>query len=153
MSFTLTAEGWWTELWSENQKRTIFDRLIERRHGLAIPRQPVNCDIDEDFKDYEYDFEATRAVPDIEESVDNKGMALNQSPAYNFLLNAEGSIQLEEQGRAIGVVKRRACDSDGNMSGRYDNNPFLNSLVYEFESPYGYVKEYSANIIAENMLT
>ena len=75
-------------------------------------------------------------------------MALNQSPAYNFLLNAKFSIQLGDQGRATGVVKRRARDSDRNMSGRYDENPFLNYLVYEVDFPYGYVKEYSTNIIA-----
>ena len=80
-------------------------------------------------------------------------MAFNQSPVYDLLLNAKVLIQLEEQGRATGVVKRRSRDSDGDVSGRYDDNPFLNSLVYEVELPDGYVKEYSANIIAENMLT
>ena len=56
---------------------------------------------------------------------------------------------MEEQGRAIVFFKRRARDTDGNMSGRYHENPFLNSLVYEVEFPYGYVKEYYANIIAD----
>ena len=39
------------------------------------------------------------------------------------------------------------------MSGKYNDNPYLNSLLYEVELPDGQVKEYSANIIAENMLT
>ena len=39
------------------------------------------------------------------------------------------------------------------MSGSYDDNPFLNSIVYEVEFPDGQVKEYAANIIAENMLS
>ena len=86
---------------------------------------------------------------DIGESVDHKGVALNQSPAYDLILNTEVFMQLKKQGRAIGVVNGRARDSDGNMSGRYDGNLFLNSLVYEVEFPYGYVKEYSANIIAD----
>ena len=33
------------------------------------------------------------------------------------------------------------------------NNPFLNSIIYDVEFPDGQVKEYAANIIAENMLT
>ena len=37
--------------------------------------------------------------------------------------------------------------------GTYDNNPYLNSIIYDVEFPYGQVKVYAANIIAENMLT
>ena len=34
----------------------------------------------------------------------------------------------------------------------YHKNPILNTLVYNFEFPDREVKEYSANIIAENLL-
>ena len=37
--------------------------------------------------------------------------------------------------------------------GTYDNKPWLNTMIYEVKFPDGQVKEYSANIIAENMLT
>jgi hypothetical protein len=37
--------------------------------------------------------------------------------------------------------------------GKYDENPMLNSIVYDVEFPDGQVREYSANVIAENMLT
>jgi hypothetical protein len=39
------------------------------------------------------------------------------------------------------------------VTGSYDNNPFLNSMIYEVEFPDGQMKEYAANITAENMLT
>ena len=39
------------------------------------------------------------------------------------------------------------------MTGHYDDDPFLNSMIYEIEFPDGQVKEYAANVIAENMLT
>ena len=42
---------------------------------------------------------------------------------------------------------------DGLESGVYDENPFLNSIVYDVEFPDGEVQEYSANLIAENMLS
>ena len=42
---------------------------------------------------------------------------------------------------------------NGLIVGKYDDNPCLNSIVYDIEFPDGTVKEYSANIIAENMLT
>ena len=45
----------------------------------------------------------------------------------------------------------RAKDSDGAIIGSYDDNPFLNTLVYNVQFPDGEVKEYAANVIAENM--
>ena len=39
------------------------------------------------------------------------------------------------------------------MTGTYHDNPFLNTITYNVEFPDGHVKEYGANIIAENLLT
>jgi hypothetical protein len=54
---------------------------------------------------------------------------------------------------SIGKVSQRAIGPDGRTVGSYDDNPYLNSVVYEVEFPDGQVKEYAANVIAENMLT
>ena len=35
----------------------------------------------------------------------------------------------------------------------YNDNPYLNIIVYVVEFPVGTVREYSANMIAENMLS
>ena len=42
-------------------------------------------------------------------------------------------------------------DDSGEIRGTYNENPILNTLVYDVEFPDGDVREYSANIIAENM--
>ena len=52
-----------------------------------------------------------------------------------------------------GKVIQRIIGTDGQVIGTYDYNPFLNSIIYDVEFPDGQVKEYAANIIAENMLT
>ena len=52
-----------------------------------------------------------------------------------------------------GKVIQRTIGPDGQVTGTYDNNPFLNSIISDLEFPDGQVKEYAANIIAENMLT
>ena len=52
-----------------------------------------------------------------------------------------------------GKIIQRTIGSDGQVTGTYDNNPFLNSIIYDVEFPDGQVKEYAANFIAENMLT
>ena len=46
-----------------------------------------------------------------------------------------------------------ARDADGNIVGTYDDNPILNTIVYDVEFPDGAVKQYAANVIAENMYT
>ena len=51
-----------------------------------------------------------------------------------------------------GKVTQRTIGPDGQVTGTYDNNPYLNSIIYDVEFPDGQVKEYAANIIAENML-
>ena len=48
-------------------------------------------------------------------------------------------------------VKSRHIDENGDITGQYDTNPLLNSLIYDVEFPDGTVREYAANIIAENM--
>ena len=52
-----------------------------------------------------------------------------------------------------GKVIQRTIGHDGQVTGTYDSNPFLNSIIYDVEFPDGQVKEYAANIVAENMLT
>ena len=52
-----------------------------------------------------------------------------------------------------GKVKEQALNPDGQTTGSYDKNPMLKSIIYEVKFTNGQIMEYSANIIAENMLT
>ena len=40
---------------------------------------------------------------------------------------------------------------NGKVTGNFYENPMLNRLIYECEFPDGTIKEYAANIIAENI--
>ena len=88
--------------------------------------------------------------PDHEDILDSMGRILEQQPAFDKIINAEVMIQNE---MAMGKVARRSLDADGRTTGTYHDNPFLNTITYDVEFPDGQVKEYGANIIAENMLT
>ena len=98
------------------------------------------------------DYEMANQHIDIENSVDSQGALMNQLPAYDRLLNAEILVQAEE-GHVSGKVTKRVFGLDGKVAGKYDDNPYLNSIMYEVELADGRIKEYGANIIAENMLT
>eukprot|EP00957_Ditylum_brightwellii_P092651 7054899-Ditylum_brightwellii.AAC.1 len=87
----------------------------------------------------------------MEETVDANGTLIDQQPAYNNIINVE--VKLHHQDHiTTGKVKRRALGPDGRTADSYHDNPMLNSTVYKVEVPDREIKEYVANVIAENML-
>ena len=139
---------------TEEKKRKVFTELIERRWGTSInpPKTDNDAKADDEFEFYEDDDEQERAMPDIEDVVDANGHLLDQQPAYDAIINAEVRMQLGEE-YVTGKVKQRALGPDGRVAGTYDENPILNSIVYEVEFPDGQVREYAANVIADNILS
>ena len=140
---------------TEKRKRDIFDALIERRWGspMSTPNKD-DADMTTDTEDNEVDDDETTSKPhiDIEDSIDSQGTLMNQLPAYDWLLNAEIMVQAEE-GQVSGKVIKQAFGPDGKVAGKYDDNLYLNLIIYEVELVDGRIKEYRVNIIAENMLT
>ena len=178
----------------EIKKREVFDELIKRRWGT--PMTPPNTQQPKAFEKYEDHEQQEQPTLEVEDIVDSTGKLINQQPAYDQIITAEVQLQLGEEmvnGKVIqrtigpdgqvtgtydsnpflnsiiydvaevqlqlgeemvnGKVIQRTIGPDGQVTGTYDNNPFLTSIIYDVEFPDGQVKEYSANIIAENMLT
>jgi hypothetical protein len=71
---------------------------------------------------------------------------------YDKILHSEVSLQLGEN-MTVGKVTKCALGPNSNVAGTYDENPCLNLMTYEVEFPDGQLKEYAANVSAENMLT
>ena len=134
----------------EIKKREVFDELIKRRWGT--PMTPPNTQQPKAFEKYEDHEQQEQPTLEVEDIVDSTGKLINQQPAYDQIINAEVQLQLGEE-MVNGKVIQRTIGPDGQVTGTYDNNPFLKSIIYDVEFPDGQVKEYAANIIAENMLT
>uniref|UniRef100_A0A7S2SEL1 Chromo domain-containing protein n=1 Tax=Eucampia antarctica TaxID=49252 RepID=A0A7S2SEL1_9STRA len=98
------------------------------------------------------DDEVARELPEMENAVDSTGELINQQPMYDKMLNSDVSMQLNDM-MLTGKVARRSLGPDGKTTGSYDNNPIINSVVYDVDFPYGSSREYSANAIAENMIS
>ena len=134
---------------TEKKKRDHFIKLIERKHGTTInpPKQSKKkkMDLDFEFEPCLCEDEEPRKIPDYDEPVD-------ANPEHDRIANAEAQLQLGNE-LSKGVVKRWAVGPEGKVVGSYDDNPILNSMVYEVEFPDGQVKECAANIITENVLT
>ena len=144
----------------EHNKHDVFDALIERRMGTSINPPPTPEDRDPATKDpindnnLDNDDEMDGLVesPNHEDILDSTGRILEQQLAFDKIINAEVMIQNGDE-MVMEKVTRRSFDADGRTTGTYHDNPFLNTITYDIEFPDGQVKEYGANIIAENMLT
>ncbi len=107
---------------------------------------------EESWNEYHDQNEPPRCIPEIEDVVDINGKLLCKQPAYDKIINAEVLLQNGDDVQTAKVLQR-SIGPDGYTAGKYNDNPCLNTIVYDFEFPDGTVKEYSANIIAENMLS
>ena len=136
------------------KKHKWFDSLIERTWGTSMvpPKQNTGKAKEENFKIYEDDDENGHHIPDIEDSVDSSRGLLNQLLAYDQLLNAEVQLLLDDE-IAMGKVVHWVLGPEGIVVSKYDDNPILNSMTYEVEFVDGQVRDYSANVIAETMLS
>ena len=137
----------------EAKKRETFDDLIERRWVTSTTAPKVSKTEDEDpWKAYYDDKEDPRLIPEIEDVVDATGQLLCQQPVYDKIINSEVLLQ---QGDVVQSAKvtQRSIGPNGTTVGKYDDNPAVNSIIDDVEFPDGAVKEYSANVIAENMLS
>jgi hypothetical protein len=108
----------------------------------------MECDeFDSDSED-EDAFE--NIVPEAD-AVDSVGNRINQQSVADLMINAEILLPRGEEVQMAKVL-RRSIDTDGNTVGTFNDHPNQNTLIYDVEFPDGAVKQYAANVIAENVL-
>jgi hypothetical protein len=134
----------------EKEKRSLFDTLIEKKWGTSS-LSPVDTGALE-LNPYSDPDETPRSIPDYDDPVDATGQPLDQQPAYDHIINAELTMPHQDSMQSARVIGR-SVGPDGQTTGTYHKNPILNLIVYDVEFPDGEVKEYAANIIAENLLS
>jgi hypothetical protein len=122
-----------------------FDRYIRKRFGdsrnapVAVEGHPVG---NKDFTYYDDDDDGTSELPEADDIGD-----------LDYYLDAEVVLpQNGEHMRAARVIGR-SKGPDGSVKGSFNTNPILNTRIYDVMFPDGAVQQYSANIIAENMLS
>ena len=82
--------------------------------------------------------------PDILEADDIQHEAFDKYISAKVCLPRSGNM-------AIGTVKKRSKDEDGNLVGKSNANPLMDTAVYEVEFADGQTEAYTANIIAEHI--
>jgi hypothetical protein len=84
--------------------------------------------------------------------VDSTGKILNQQPLYNTMISAEILLPYGDD-MEMGKVIGRTLGDHGSTMGSYDDNPLLNSMIYDVEFPDGNINEFASNMLAENMFS
>ena len=80
------------------------------------------------------------AVPDVE------------SEAFDKFLGIEVNIPSDDgESTILGKVTKRKQDHDNSLIGQYNENPILNTALYQVETLDGNIHEYTANRIAEHL--
>ena len=116
---------------SKNKKRRIA--------SLTLPGDDID-DPDWDIPRYElYEDEHQKAEP-LDD--DHEG--------FDEYITARVILPLDDEFR-MGTVKWRKHNGEGQPVGRANSNPILDTRLYGVEFDDGVVREYSANVIAENL--
>ena len=142
---------------TEQSLRNDFDARINSRHGdsltiIEVDDEPIDLD-EKDFIVDDDDEAAFRNIPE-EDPVDFTGRPVLENPFTDILIHAEVLLPQGEElkpAKVIGRSKSGPDDNEHQNSSNYDPNPLLNSLLYDVQFPDGAVKQYAANVIAENM--
>ena len=132
---------------TETKLRVEFDTAITTKLGSPLMDSDLRSDeIDTETPTYEV-YEDDQTPSDRLPEVDN----VTPEDA-DFYVAAEASFPI--RGTLLGgTVKCRAYDIDGNLTGKTDKNPILDSRTYKVEFEHGQTAEFSANMIAEHMFT
>ena len=135
----------------EIEKRKKFDEAIFKIHGdsMSLP-SPTSKPEDSHLADFYSNDDVDTTTKHDDDPVDVTGQAVFEKPFNDLLINAEVLLPQGEDLKPA-KVKGRSKDIHGDIIGTFDDNPLLNSILYDVEFPDGAVKQYAANTIAENM--
>ena len=138
---------------AEKQMRNQFDLAIRNKLGdsLHVKNEYKDPDETSDISEFIDEVDADEPPQIVEEDpVDINGTPIYEQPFNDMLLQAELLLPQGEEMKPA-KVKQRSRDERGNVTGTYNENPLLNSIIYDVEFPDGQIKEYAANVIAQNM--
>ena len=81
-----------------------------------------------------------------------QGQPVSDRSMTDLMIGIEVLMPHGEEGRHLCKVLRKSVDAEGKTTGIYDEDPSLNTLIYDIEFPDGHIEQYGANMIAQNVL-
>ena len=118
-------------------------------HSMEVQSKDTLLSLEDEDAEFIEEYRRVIQNKDIGEAEQIDIAEIGETDAY---LDMELGIQREEEGIHHARVKRRALDNEGKPIGVANNNPILDSRLYEVEYIDGRIETLTANIIAENLL-
>jgi hypothetical protein len=142
----------------EMEERTLFNVALRGVLGNSVKISKVvpldnnatkAFDALWDLDHYEDDDEVLPFIPESDLK-DAAGKLFEVCSVTNTLINAEVMLP-NGNSMAIAKVVRRGVDDEGCLVGTFNDNPLLNTLLYECKFGDGTMRAYSANTIDSNI--
>ena len=118
-------EGWHDDDGQAEALAVIVDEVSRLGRGYHIPYADI-CDV--------------------------HGTPITDRSLVDMMIGIEVLLPHGENGNNMCKVLRRSVDKDGLTTGVYDDNPALNTMIYDVQFDDGTIERYGANIIAQNVL-
>ncbi len=142
----------------ETEKRSLFNVAICGVLGDSI-KIPKNVPLDNnaskvfdalwDLDPYKDDDEVLPFIPDADLK-DAAGKPFEVCSVANALINTEVMLPIGDS-MAIAKVVRCGVDNEERLVGTFNDDPLLNTLLYDCKFDDGMTQAYSANTIASNI--
>ena len=123
-------------------------KLIDRGYSGDKPNPEDWTDLLDEDEDFREEFQNIYNNKDIPEADDFTPEVLEDT-----YLNMELALPRDSEGPEFARVTKRLRDANGIPIGTADDNPILDSRVYEVEFADGYKASLTANAIAENLFS
>ena len=128
--------------------RNIADKFKEGRLATnATPTLDEWSDLLEDDEDFAAEFNCLFDNPEVAEADDTF-----DPDSFDLYLNMELTVDRGGDHPEFARITKRLRDPRGLPIGRANNNPILDTRMYEVEYADGSKQALAANVIAENML-
>ena len=128
--------------------REEYDESIRVRIGRPSSSSELN-ELDPEAVTPEYEFYHDDLEGSQEHAPDIEDVTPEDLDVY---VGAEVNLPIGGEVQS-GKVRRRSRDAAGDVTGKANANPILDTRTYQVEFQDGQVAEYTANVIAENMYT
>lgn len=135
------------------EQATAFDQMVTALHGNLMPAQgdkpdpELWADYVENDEDFREEFFKVYSSEEVQEADDE------YSPEYldNEIISMELALPRGTDEMERARVKKRMRDEDGNPIGVQNDNPILDTRMFEVEFQDGTTAAMSANAISENL--
>ena len=142
--------------WTKNNKGKwdddIEDKTAVEKAETELAEYKISMVDVELWDDQTDDMTYSEPVDFLEKEEERKELVdVDDIPDLDLYLAAEVLLPQNGERMQTARVISRSRDAEGNVIGKYNHNPILDTRVYDVMFPDGAVQQYSTNVIAENL--